>query len=699
MNALVQAHTGRVLTYLLREMGSLHMDETAVANWLDSTFAAFDSSVLEAVHNLAVSTAETLLAPLMWIISFTGEVGALSLAVSILLIFFKKTRKVGVCMLVAIIIGALFTNVLLKNLVARDRPFEASPLFFEWWQSMGAMEVSDRSFPSGHVTAATAAVVALIISSKKAPSWLALIYVALMMLSRMYFVVHYPTDVLGGLIVGLIAASLSCWIVGYIFKKIRRRKRLLDSQKHRDEMLVAVSDAAAAGAAGVVATTNNTPEATNWDLVKDAYIFTLPLMLMDASATVFTNVEESSSKGAPINQLGHATHLMDASFTDVVTPNVDTIYSQAWLDLSNDALVFHKPASKRFLSVQILDFFTNAVAILGSGGDTQDERSYVLTGPHWKGEVPKGITRIALPTNGAWILVRTIVSDEADLKEVASLQQHLHLVPLSSLLNSSTPYQAPKGEVRAERSFVPVKWVLGLDPQAYFSRANELMLSNPPAAADAEILARMARINVGPGLTFNSTVLGEDSSTQWAELQKNLEPALLSDSLQFTQVRGCWHFFGKPIAEYGTEYSFRALVALVGLGANPVEVAVYPKASTDSAGKPLIGATGYRIHFEKDLLPPVEEQGFWSITAYGEDNFLIDNAINRYAVNDRSSFSYNQDGSLDIYVQTNEPEDNALKGNWLPVKEEQFHLYLRIYLPSQAALDGSWIPPTITPLS
>lgn len=199
-----------------------------MAEWLDTVFMEFDAAVLGLVHALA-EVAGFILTPFMWIISFTGEVGALTLAAGVILLFFKKTRKVGICMLLAVIIGALFTNVVLKNLVARDRPFEAWPLLFEWWQSMGAMEVSDRSFPSGHVTAATAGVVALIVASKKPAAWLGLLYIAAMMLSRMYFVVHYPTDVIAGLITGIVAGLLACWLVDFFWTSSQKRPKNEDS--------------------------------------------------------------------------------------------------------------------------------------------------------------------------------------------------------------------------------------------------------------------------------------------------------------------------------------------------------------------------------------------------------------------------------------------------------------------------------------
>jgi hypothetical protein len=123
-------------------------------------------------------------------------------------------------------------------------------------------------------------------------------------------------------------------------------------------------------------------------------------------------------------------------------------------------------------------------------------------------------------------------------------------------------------------------------------------------------------------------------------------------------------------------------------------VAIYPKAYEDSDGETLSGSNAYIIHFDKDALPPTQANGFWSITAYGSDNLLIDNALNRYCINDRSGFALNEDGSLDILVQSSPPEA-AKQINWLPVDGDDFHLFMRIYLPQKAVLDGHWSAPTI----
>lgn len=429
----------------------------------------------------------------------------------------------------------------------------------------------------------------------------------------------------------------------------------------------------------------------NWEIIEAAYIFAFPLVILDATAANSTNTAEPTDSQAPVNQLIHSVQLANAETKFVVTPNVDTIYSQVHLDLSEDAIVFKKPAADRFFSVELMDAYTNCVRILGTGGDTQDEKTYLIAGPDFNGSVPDGMELVRVPTNNSWMLMRIMVNDSDDLENVYEIQDAMELTPLSKYGQEFDP---PKGTYDEKYDYVPVGHVLSLTPEEFFSKANELMVKNPPTAADQEIVDEMEKISVGAGLTFDADVLGEDASDKWASMINGLTDMLSERITQFVKKMGIWSFSGEPIAEFGTEYDYRALVALGGLGANPVSIAIYPKAAFDSDKHALNGNNSYTLHF--DEAPPVNEFGFWSITAYGEDNFLIDNELDRYAITDRSELKYNSDGSLSILIQAEPPEDETMMGNWLPVKAEQVHLYLRVYLPDSRILDGGWTAPDIS---
>ena len=215
------------------------------------------------------------------------------------------------------------------------------------------------------------------------------------------------------------------------------------------------------------------------------------------------------------------------------------------------------------------------------------------------------------------------------------------------------------------------------------------MENNPPAVEDKEIIARIAKINVGPGQKFSSNILGKNPQIQWNNMLQQIRPKLNEEAGKYFQKLGQWDYYGAPIGDFGQEYNYRALVAMAGLGANTVDVAIYPKTEVDNQGNFLTGEHSYILHFAS--FPPVQEGGFWSITAYGEDDFLIDNPLNRYCINDRSGLKANADGSVDIVLAQQAPENIT---NWLPVSKGRFHLFMRIYTPDMQAL-STWTAPTI----
>ena len=436
-----------------------------------------------------------------------------------------------------------------------------------------------------------------------------------------------------------------------------------------------------------------------WGTVKDAWVFSVPLVLMDATKTVGTNTVNATDKKAPVNQFLHARTLATAKFRQVVTPNVDTLYSQLFMDLSQDAVVIHKPASDRFLSLEVMNAWSDCVAVLGTGGDpltgagTDEERTYLLTGPNFSGEVPDGMTQVKMPTTIGWILGRTVCSGDNDLDNVYAIQGKLTSLTLTA---HRTGAPMPEGVYDPANEYVPITHVLSLGAREFFGRVNELLEENPAYSADAEMMEKIRTIGVGSGLTFDEAVLGQDAEAKWRELLGGVRAELAEAARKYMVENGVFENFGEPIARFGTAYEYRAMVALAAFGANTVDVAIYPRAEADADGDTLTGQNAYVLRFEKGALPPVKDKGFWSITAYGDDDFLIDNELNRYCINDRSDVTFNGDGSLELYLQAGRPADDAKVGNWLPVGTGGFHLYMRIYLPEESALDGTWRAPTIT---
>lgn len=428
-----------------------------------------------------------------------------------------------------------------------------------------------------------------------------------------------------------------------------------------------------------------------WDLVEKAYIYAFPLMIMDTTMKVSTNTEEVQDMGkAPANQWMHAKKLATSKFRQVVTPNVDTLYSQLFMDLTEDAVVLHKPAVDRYVMFQVMDAWSDTVAVLGTGGDTDEERTYLVTGPNFKGEVPEGLVQVKIPTSIAWLLGRTICYGPDDLDNIYKIQGQMDAKPLSVWKSGGQP---PKGKYDPANDGVPIKMAFNQGPKAFFDRINEMLIDNPPYPEDKPLLDEIAKIGVGPGLKFDPSVLGPEAADKWPAMIKGLMPKLTGITDRFQIKNRSFKFLGAPISRFGTEYDYRCLVAIGGFGANPVDVAVYMKSGYDDAGVILNGKDQYIMHIDAGQMPPVKEKGFWSITAYGDDDFLIENPIERYSVSDRTPFVKNDDGSVDIYIQSDKPEGH--EANWLPVCPDGFHLFLRVYRPEDSVLDGSWKAPSI----
>ena len=197
-----------------------------------------------------------------------------------------------------------------------------------------------------------------------------------------------------------------------------------------------------------------------WKTIEEAYIYAFPLLLMDATRTSATNTEEAAPGKAPVNQFMHGVALANAQFKNVVTPNVDTIYTQVWYDLSEEPMIYVHPETDRFCKVQVLDAWTNTVAVLDRAG------AYAITRSNWSGDLPEDVVRIDVPTAMAWSITRTVLSGEADLPNVYVIQAGMKLLPLSAYL-SEEAYQPPKGSYQEENNYVPVNKVLSLDPRIH----------------------------------------------------------------------------------------------------------------------------------------------------------------------------------------------------------------------------------------
>jgi hypothetical protein len=388
----------------------------------------------------------------------------------------------------------------------------------------------------------------------------------------------------------------------------------------------------------------------------------------------------------------------DASFKDVVRANVDTLYSSAFLDLSAEPLVLSVPDTQaRYYLMPLMDAWTNIFASPGKRTTGTKPGHFAITGPLWTGELPKGVTELKSPTNMVWLIGRTQTNGPKDYAAVHKVQDGYKLVPLSAF---GRPYTAPVGQVdpNVDMKTPPVEQLQKMSSEAYFNRLAGLLKSNPPPAAEAPLLDKLKAIGIVPGEKFDPAKL-EPAVAKALEKSVSvaMEKLLAASKESGAPVNG-WRVPPMVLGNFGTDYGTRAVVALIGLGANLPADAVYPSLFVDADNQPLDGAHKYVIHFDKGQTPPVN--AFWSITMYNADSFFVANPINRYALSSWMPLKNNADGSLDLYVQSESPgKDKA--SNWLPADAGAFNLTLRMYWPADKApsiLDGSWKPPAITRL-
>jgi hypothetical protein len=432
----------------------------------------------------------------------------------------------------------------------------------------------------------------------------------------------------------------------------------------------------------------------------DAWLYGYPLLSIAITGQQSTNVTAPQDFQAPPNQFASLREFPDASFTAVVAPNVDTLYSSAFLDLAAEPIVFQWPdMGDRYFLFPILDGWSDVVMSPGSRTTGEGAGTLVIAGPDWVGTTPAGIDLPAdtiglrVPTNLAWVIGRIYCSGTTeDYAAVHAIQDQLRLVPLSAWGSDYTP---PAGTVDAavDMTTAPVEQVNTMAAADYFGQLADLIGANPPSPADAPILSSMAALGIEPGKPFDFNAL--DPAVQQAlEAAPKAGLAKLPEGAATAgKMENGWLVLLHG-GDYGTDYLLRAYVALLGLGANLPEDALYPDSHTDSAGQPLDGTSNYVVHFDSD--PPVK--GFWSLTAYTAERFLVPNALNRFALRGNDPLVKNADGSFDLYLQAKSPGADK-EANWLPVPAAAFSMTMRAYWPEEAIIDGTWKMPTITKAS
>ena len=435
----------------------------------------------------------------------------------------------------------------------------------------------------------------------------------------------------------------------------------------------------------------------------DAYIYFYPIITMELTRKQMTNTERPEGIHVPMNTFLNMPAYPTADMRVVVRPNFDTLYSAAWLDLTKEPVIVSTPdTSGRYYLLPMLDMWTDVFASPGWRTTGTQAATYLIVPPRWRPDLrdrlieefklPKDIQRIDAPTPYVWIIGRTKTDGPSDYDAVHKIQAGFQITPLARWGKAAEPITG-KVDPSVDMKTPPKIQVDSMPAEKYFAYAAELLKLHPPHITDEPILARMKRIGIEPGQSFDFAKLDPAVQKALATVPDEAQKLMKWKSASLARVVNFWSMNTDTMGVYGNYYLKRAIVAQWGLGANLPEDAVYPLNIGDETGKPLDGANKYEIHFDKASLPPAG--AFWSITLYDSDGFQVPNALNRFAVSSWMPFRYNDDGSLDLYFQNESPGKND-EANWLPAPKGSFNLLLRLYAPKTDVLTGKWSPPPVT---
>jgi hypothetical protein len=418
---------------------------------------------------------------------------------------------------------------------------------------------------------------------------------------------------------------------------------------------------------------------------EEAYIFALPLVMQ--YRTMYIQAIDSTSK-TYTGGFGEWLHLPPARPEDIsdVSPNNDTPYSWAWVDLRSEPWVMTLPKvdAKRYYTSQWDDLYGFVVDNAGSVNDGDSGVSVLLVSPDWKGELPKGVKRIIRgESDFLGTLTRTQLIDPKDLPNVEKIQKEYKLQSLSSYLGKPAPKTAPAIQWKPWKDEVK-------STPAFWEYVNFIMSFTTPNPADKVILDKLASIGIGAGMPWDPASQDKAYSTA---MQAGMEAALADLKKQSEHITDPSLFFRSRKDTKG-DYNDRALGVFVGQFGNVKTEAVYFAVSKDAQGNLFDGSKGnYSLTFTADQIPP--SKYFWSWTMYRlPQRALVENELKRYAIGSATpGLKKAKDGSITFYFQAKSPGKDK-ESNWLPAPKGAFWLVLRSYGPGKTILDKTYkVPP------
>lgn len=392
--------------------------------------------------------------------------------------------------------------------------------------------------------------------------------------------------------------------------------------------------------------------------------------------------QHPSRSGEPlINREAHVTQLTDHNSRSVTTPNTDTLYTSAVLDLAAGPVQVTVPKSvDRYLSVAFMDLFTDQIAYAGSRTTGRNGGTFWIIGPGQTPSLPDGVTAIHSTSNDLWMLARIFVSGESDFDAALEVQAEIKVKPVDPA-NQGTPFKTKAPE--------------NPDAETFLALTNEI-LGRSPLSPQTRRAAEFAEFGIVPGALDTYADLSSIRRFVWSQALSRVETQIYKQLGKHQSSTAGWLAPPAILGNYGTNDELRAGIALVGFGALTLDEAVYFRALTDVEGDVLSGQESYQM-----IIPPtgVPADAFWSLSMYESDgnhrSFFYANEINRYAINSGSEdLAFQADGSIVLALQSNRPSDPTHV--WMPTPDGPFETVFRVYAPQTEVTDQQWSPPPIT---
>ena len=439
------------------------------------------------------------------------------------------------------------------------------------------------------------------------------------------------------------------------------------------------------------------PAGRTANIAEEAYVYGLPLVMNYAVFYEYFIDKAGSQFKAPPNHIYNTARVYTPKDTAVVTPNSDTPYSFAAMDLRAEPFVVCNPEIEkaRYFSVQLVDMYTFNFGYMGSRTTGNGAACNMIAGPRWKGVKPKGIGKLFVSeTEFAFAIIRTQLFNPADIDNVKKIQEGYRAVPLSAFQKKPAPPAA------SELTWPKIdKQLAESDPFTYLNFVLSLSPPIGPAAVERPMRDRFAKIGIEAGKPFAADKLTPAQKEEVVSGIKRGQLKIKETVAKIGKEENGWRIptggFGDR-KMYAGNYALRAAAATAGIYGNDAVEALYPILATASDGrKANTSVARYTLTFPAGQMPPVN--AFWSVTMYdGNTQLLIENPINRYLINSPMlpNLVKNPDGSLTIYIQRNAPGMNR-DANWLPAPDGPVYLIMRLYWPMEAALKSTWRPPAV----